>query len=92
MSRIGIKVDRTRASEYREAWFANNGKLPARLGFSIVELGRRFSHGGDVWEIVGINPKAGRYRIVCRHVADDELRRFSKTLVRACAPEFGSTR
>lgn len=92
MSRIGIKVDRTRASEYREAWLADNGKLPARLGFSLVELGRRFSHDGEVWEIAGINPKAGRYRIVCLHVAAGELRRFSKTLVRACAPEHGSTR
>ncbi len=91
MSRIGIKVDHTRATEYREAWLVDRGKLPARLGFSIVELGRRFSHDGDVWEIAGMHPKAGRYRIVCRHVASGELRRFSKTLVRACAPEYGST-
>lgn len=88
----GIKVDRMRANEYRAAWLADMGKLPARLGFSIVELGRRFSYDDELWEIAGINPKAGRFRIVCRLVETGELRRFSKTLVRACAPEYGSTR
>jgi len=88
----GIKVDRIHAGEYREAWLADMGKLPTRLGFSIVELGRRFNYGGKVWEIAGISPKSGRFRIVCRQVASGELRRFSKTLVRACAPEYASTR
>lgn len=88
----GIKVDRKRATEFSEAWLAGRGKLPARLGFAVVELGRRFSYDGELWEIAGIYPKAGRYRIVCRHNATGELRRFSKTLVRACAPEQGSTR
>lgn len=87
----GIKVDRKRATEYREAWLADRGKLPTRVGFSIVELGRRFSYDGELWEIAGIYSTAGRYRIVCRHVATGELRRFSKTLVRACAPEIRST-
>ena len=85
----GIKVDRKRATEFREAWLADRGKLPTRLGFAVVELGRRFSYDGNLWEIAGIYSTAGRYRIVCRQVATGELRRFSKTLVRACAPEPG---
>lgn len=89
---MGVKVDQKRATEYHAAWTADRGKLAKRLGFELVELGRRFSYDGALWDIAGIYPKAGRFRIVCRQVTSGELRRFSKTLVRACAPEYRSTR
>lgn len=87
----GIKFPKKYGDQAREAWLLDGGVLPAKLGFSLVELGRRFRYEGEVWEIAGIHRPAGRFRLVCRHVITGELCRFSNTLVRACAPEQGST-
>ncbi len=88
----GIKFDSKHSEQVRADWLLDRGRLPARLGFRLVELGRRFVYDGELWEIAGIYRPAGRYRIVCRHTITGELCRFSNTLVRACAPEISSTR
>lgn len=82
----GYEAQRLRRLEYRENW----PQHCARYGFGASELGRRFHYNGDLWEIVGIDPAKNRFGIVLGIVQTGELRRFSKTIVRACCPAIDS--